>query len=256
MMRKLSKQQIANNIKTRIANDKKKMALIALNGIIWRRLSDSHHKDFLKKESYIKNDPTFLASIAEVRQVLGLTTTPDTSDEDYRTDHWIIEQISHKKVKDLSHEEMVAHYQQFHSHVLSIINKYNLGKAWVNYIEDFIIFDGRPEINFTTFPTPKNIKIEDINEEGEVLLRLKPGLRHEDYERAWDVVSRPLGEGKRVSKPYTNIERSQQMLRDKEAGMKYKEIAKKYYPNQDPEAIIETIRKAIYRERQRQKWDK
>jgi hypothetical protein len=227
-----------------------------MNGLISDRIADGHMKPYLKKEPYIRNDPDFRASVIALRDKLGISTTPDRTDKSYREDHWVVEQMTHQKIDDLSLKDINRYYRLFYDGVSKILGEHKLSEAWRNYTEDCVVSKLDPEISRVTFPTAKNIRIEDINADGEVLLRLRPGLKREDYERAWHVISKPLGEAPRLDKSYSNVKRNQQMLQDKESGMTYKEIAKKHYPSQDPELIIETIRKAIYRERKRQEWDK
>ncbi len=122
-------------------------------------------------------------------------------------------------------------------------------------MREFLINQKPPTAHVFINKTTK-MKIGKITDKHEIVLLLKPGLRYEDYQKAWEVFSSILGGADRLAKPYADEELSLQMLNDKNKGLTYMDITKKYYPDKDPEMNYERVKKMIQRTRKRFERDK
>ena len=96
-----------------------------------------------------------------------------------------------------------------------------------------------------------SIRAETVNEDNEITLRLKPGLRYEDYVAAWKALSATLGPSRRLAKPYTNVSTSSKIYEASLKGLSYGEIAKQFYPAMDKILARDRVIKIIGRERRR-----
>lgn len=196
-----------------------------LNIILQKEIIDDHEKSYLKDEQYIINSKEFKNAVKAARTKLGL--------------------VKGKRVG--------VYRADLKNAVTEALATAGLSNEWYEYMEDYIATNQPPEKPF--FMHPKKIMVEEINEDNELLIRLKPGLRYEDYRKAWKVFSRPLGEGIRLNKSYSNEDEHLKWLQDKNSGMTYLQVATKHYPN-NPEDNVEKVKKAILRLKKRQERDK
>lgn len=198
----------------------------ALNIILQKEIIDEHAKSYLKDEQYIIDSKEFKNAVSAARAKLGL----------------------------VKGKRMGVYEADLKNAVSEALKNAGLSDDWYSYMQDYIATNNPPEKPF--FMHPRKIMVEEINEDNELLIRLKPGLRYEDYRKAWKVFSRPLGAGIRLNKPYTSEDIHLQMLNDKDNGLTYLEITKKHYPNADPLLNVDRVKKAVQRTRKRLKRDK
>lgn len=196
-----------------------------LNVLIQKEIGDYHEKSFRKDEQYIINSKRFQEAILKARNKLGL--------------------VKGKRVGVYSADLEKA--------VKETLESAGLSDDWYSYVEDYIATNSLPEKPL--FLHPRKIMVKEINEDNELLIQLKPGLRYEDYIKAWNVFSRPLGAGVRLNKSYSNEDEHLKWLKDKDSGMTYLQVATKHYPH-NPEDNVEKVKKAILRLRKRLERDK
>jgi hypothetical protein len=141
-------------------------------------------------------------------------------------------------------------YKKLEADVANLLGECNIEADWTEYITQYIITDGKPEI--PVFASPKTISIASI-ENGEVLLRLKPGLRRKDYINAWNQLLPILGKPNSLLKPITFADENMKMLAlHEEEKLSHAQIAKIYYANdRDPKQARDKVKKRIKRERDR-----
>lgn len=206
-------------------NEHKRAALFVLRALLYKQTRDDYEKSVRKDELYIINSKKFQEAISNARASLGL-------------------------VKGKRKGVLTADFEEAKKEALAHAG---LSDEWDEYIGKYITTNTPPsEIMFFK---PTKIWVEDINEEDELLIRLKPGLRYEEYRKAWDVFVRTLGKGERLSKSYSNEEDHIKWLEDKDSGMTYLQVATKHYPH-NPEDNVEKVKKAILRLRKRLERDK
>ena len=196
-----------------------------LNILLQKEIGDYHEQSYRKDELYIINSAKFQKAIADARKSLGL----------------------------VKGKRKGIYQADFDKAVNEALKTAELTDDWRSYMEKYIASNnpsGEP-----LFLHPGKIMVKEINEDNELLIRLKPGLRYEDYVKAWNVFSRPLGEGVRLNKSYSNEEEHLTWLQDKDRGMTYMQVAEKYFPSH-PDENVERIKKAILRLRKRIERDK
>lgn len=203
----------------------KETVIFGLNLLIQKEIGDHHIKSQLKDEQYIIKSNSFQEAISKARSSLGL--------------------IKGKRVG--------VYMADLEKAVKETLETTGLSNDWYSYVEEYIATNKQPERPF--FIHPGKIKVIEINEKNELIIQLKPGLRYEDYKKAWKVFARPLGDGARLNKSYSNEAEHMQWLRDKDSGMTYLQVSTKHYPH-NPEGNVEKIKKAILRLKKRQERDK
>lgn len=224
----------------------------SLNILLQKYVGNEYEKDFLKEEKYILNSERFQNAVEETRKKLGFNNTEIIPEE--MIQEFITRKLYRGKSLRIAVEAQEKIKQQYREIARETAKKAGISEDWSIYLEHYIINKTPPRLK--TFIFPKTIWVEDINEENELLVRLKPGLRYEDYINAWQVLSRPLGKGTRLSKTRSESDLHLQMLKDKDSGMTYKEVAEKHYPKRDPLDTIDRVKKAVTRARKRLEGDK
>ena len=138
-------------------------------------------------------------------------------------------------------------YPSLDNDVATLLASCKIVNDWQEYIVHYIFTDSKPIR--PVFASYKTISIEAI-ENGEILVRLKPGLRREDYISVWRQLKPLLGEAKRLQKPLTNADENIKILSLKDDDKKsYSQIAKICYPNMDVEQAKDKVKKIVKRER-------
>lgn len=234
-------------IKDRIARGEKKIVIWVINMMLQNKLKAEHEKSMLKDEPYVRASEKFVKAIEAARRRLGLEngTTPES---------WIETLRDGVTSENLTDEDFKRFYQQFKDEIPKTLEAAELSKRWRIYVEYYIINNKPPERGEAFF-FPLTMRVEDVSERGEIIVKLKPGLRYEDYTNAWKVFVKFLGTGARLNKPYTNTE-GRSMHQDKQDGMSYREIAGKYFPSIDAILAIDRVKKAVAREKKRLSGDK
>ena len=206
-----------------VVDPERKNAVVA-NTIMQLKLGDWYDKSIRKDELYLINSPDFKKAITEARSLLQLKGVPD---DDF--------------IYDI----------EFDIEVKGVIKKLGLTDEWTEYIRYFIAHEKPPQEQ--TFYGNKYIEVAMIDEEGQVMVRLKPGLRREDYIKAWQTISRYLGPPKQKSKPYTSQELNNQIYEARQIMLSYGALAMMFFPKMDRDKAIDRVKKTVKREGQRRK---
>lgn len=141
-------------------------------------------------------------------------------------------------------------YKDIPKAVSDMLAEVGIDNEWADYTIHYILTGTKPLR--PTFASPDTIIIDGITPDGDVVLRLRPGLRKADYENTWQLVSKLLGKPKRLAKPMTEADRNARILTMKNKGMSYSQIADTELPNlSDRTAAVDTIKKIVRRERNR-----
>jgi len=195
----------------------------AANMVMRHKLSNWYDKSLRKDELYLINSSKFQNAIDQAKKRLSQTGSLD--DDDF------------------------VYSKQFDSEVDRVIHEMDLPDEWVEYVRNFIAHGEPP--GDQVFYGDKYIEITRIDEEGQVWMRLKPGLRREDYVNAWKAISSYLGPAQKKSKPYTNQELNNKIYEARHEGLSYGMLAKQFFPGMDKEQAIDRIKKIVKRESQR-----
>lgn len=241
-------QKRRERAREKIAQGKKSVVITVMNILLQKYLGDDYRKSFLKKEPYILADNQFKNAVRDARIRLQLdeqSIIPERWKEYLRSGS-----IISADKEDPNYAPFRAKYN---SEVDQVIKEASLTREWNPYVYDYMVDMIPPKKPLFIFP--KTIWVTDINEEGEILIRLKPGLRHSDYTKAWKVFARHLGNGNRLEKPYTNKDRDA-IYDDKLLGLSYRQLAVKYFPNTEISSSIDRVKKIVSREKQRRAGDK
>lgn len=227
-------------------DDENRYRLTGLRVMLQKYVGEQYTKDYLKDEMFVLEKPAFQVAVLEARKNLNLTNEEPIETED--TTKWVIKHLS-GSLLGRSHKDYEKYKAVFYNEIDKVLKSAGLDEAWKYYVGDYIVNQTKPKKPLFIFP--KTVWIEEVNNDNEVLVRLKPGLRYEDYINAWEVVSKPLGVGKRLRKTRTNDMQHLDMIRDKERGLTYRQIALKHYPDTDPEVNVGRIKKIILRGKKR-----
>lgn len=195
------------------------------NSVMQFKLSNWYDKSVRKDELYLVSNPKFKEAVAQARKRLRLTGAPDDDDDIYSV--------------------------EFDIEVDSVIKKMGLSDEWDEYIRTYIAYGKPPENQM--FYGDKYMQITRIDQDGQVWLCLKPGLRREDYVNAWKALARYLGSAQKKSKPYTSQEFNNKIYEARQGGLSYGKLAKLFFPAMDTDIAVDRIKKAVKRESQRRK---
>lgn len=233
--------------KQKIANGQKKIVVGTMNILLHKYLGEDYKKSFLKKEPYVLANDKFQTAVTSARKNLHLDT------EDGIPTDWKDFYRPGGRSPNLEDTKEFENFRNMYtSEVERVIKLSNLTADWHDYVTSYILNSSAPENPL--FMIPKTIRVIDMEEDGSITIKIKPGIRYSDYISAWKVFVRHLGEGNRLEKPYTNTN-SNLIYQDKVAGMTYAELAKKYFPS-NAEASIDKIKKIVSREKIRRSQDK
>ncbi|NCU38355.1 hypothetical protein EOL96_04850 [Candidatus Saccharibacteria bacterium] len=234
---------MAKNTRQLFSDDSERLnfdALIHFQGI--------YKESVLKDAPYLIERKDFKQTIKNIRNELGIVEHPSNPQN---AQMWSLTSTKHIDGQDWN-KEVKKKYSLMQSAVDKVKSEFNLGKEWKVYIESLIL-QGTP----TDRPwMPLNLNFEYMSvENNEIVIKLKPGLRYEEYRNTWKQIAPILGKGQRLNKPYTSQSEHMKMYEDKIRGMTYMEISKKYYPS-NPNQNVEKVKKAILRVKKRLHRDK
>ena len=207
-----------------------------------------YRSSVFKDAQYLIQREDFKRSIKDIQKKLGLDKNPSDAHNAWM---WALTTTPHTPGENWD-EKVKTRYELMQASVYRVIKDFSLTKEWKGFIEGVLLqssFNDRPWM-------PLDLKIEFISvSDNEIPIRLKPGLRYEEYRKAWKQIAPILGRGQRLKKPYTSQQEHMEMYKDKVSGMTYTEISKKYYPK-NPLQNIEKVKKAILRTKKRLERDK
>lgn len=223
------------------------MRILALNTVLHRVLHETHTKSELRDEEYILNSLEFKQAVAKARKALGLHSVNKELQEAYDSTDMIIGTLhynEHKGTK-MSDDDYDSHQDFMYRVIKDALRDSGLSRNWGAYMKDYIAFQKPPTEKFIYIP--KDIEVIDFNNDKEITIKLRPGLRYEDYRKSWGAFKKILGSGNRLNKSYGDKDLTLNMLKDHKNGMSYKEITQKYYPNTDPIFNLAKVKKAVQR---------
>ena len=208
-------------------------ANLLLDVELGRKYEDATRK---KKEKYLLSNPEFHSIIKDARRELKI---PDETNIDELDIHdWLKE-----------HFEW-PYDRTFHDVQQKVAEQVGLGQEWGFYISAYIINNRPPKEPYIAVMQNKGIAINNVGK-NELTITLSPGLRKEDYMKAWNLFNKYLGKPKRIPKDDTESERDTHIYDDFANGMTKRELEEKYFPNQDENSRQERIIKILKRQKQR-----
>lgn len=222
------------------------LANIELEKIVRNR----HRAGSRKNETYIINSERYKQAIASARKLLELDkgTRDDERHQKFVALVMVLTaaQLVNRPTSEGDITEAILAFQDF---ILDVLHEAGLGDEWLIFVAAHVVNGEPPREKY--FGATQPVSIEDIDNSGEVLIRLRPGLSKEDYERAWQVVGELLGKPKRLQKSYTNSEQNKALYEAKQDGKSYGQLADEYFPKIDKVLAVDRIKKIIKRERER-----
>lgn len=137
----------------------------------------------------------------------------------------------------------------FYDSVEEIMTILDIPESWMFYVGAFLVNQEPPKSIGVT--THDRIEVISVSDEDEILVSLKPGLNRSDYLAAWPSLLKKLGKPYIYAKPFTHAKRNFEIYKDKENGMTYSDLAKKYFGEDEKSYVIDTVKKIVKRERDR-----
>lgn len=116
----------------------------------------------------------------------------------------------------------------FYSVVDEVLGRTGLSEEWRDYVAVFIVTNMPPSRNFPA-PYPF-IKVQDIDEDS-VTIKIRKGIRYEEYVTAWAAIVQFLGLGRRKAKKrdeQTAAIHAQMYGKREFYGLTYKQLAEEY----------------------------
>ncbi len=209
-------------------------------------LAEKHEKSARKYESYLINRPDFKTAIKKTRAKLLITNTEPKDEYAGEYGPIVIANAFYDLKKPIKNPQ-----EMFDNSVTDILKQFELSENWRRYIEAFIVNGYAPKAELLV--TLDKIRAQKVNSHGQITLVLKPGLRHEDYIKAWKGFEQYLGPSARLKKPFHDAENSLKLSDLKKSGKSYTELAKEVYPNMDIDMARDRVKKIIKRANQRSK---
>lgn len=211
------------------------VANLHLDRVIGRKLEKATLE---KQESYLLERKDFLEAISEARDELGISGKAYVEELD--VNDWIN-----------------ARYDSalFYELIKSTLQRLGLGSEWSFYITMYIVNNQPPNKKYVALRSNNTMSVDGVSETGELLIKLRPGLRKEDYLKAWEVFSDYLGTPSRVPKANTEDKRDNAIYADFNDGLTKRELASKYFPNQEELSAIDRVSKIIKRQKARRHKD-
>lgn len=211
------------------------VANLHLDRVIGRKMEKATLE---KQESYLLERKDFLEAISEARDELGI------SGKAY--------------IKELDVNDWInAHYDSvsFYGLIKSTLQKLGLGNEWNFYITMYVVNNQPPDRKYAALRSNSSMSVDGVSETGELLIKLRPGLRKEDYLKAWEAFSSYLGSPSRLPKFNTESNRDKAIYADFNNGLTKRELASKYFPNQEELSAIDRVSKILKRQKARRHRD-
>lgn len=214
-------------------------------------LTDKHEKSARKTEAYLLNNPEFKKTIEQARDEIGVVGTE--SGEDFAA----LEYISIGVTGGDTNKSPEVVRKMYEETISKILSEFKLPSSWRDYIGVYLVHNKPPLENLLS--NLDKIRALEVTDHGEVTLKLKPGLRREDYVNAWKVFAPFLGPAASLEKALSDPGTDAKMSLDKDSGFTYKKLAKKYFPKHfenNELDTIEMVKKRVQRYRKRYMRDK
>lgn len=206
-------------------------ANISLEGTIGRKKENAILK---KTEKYLLERAELPKVIAQARSRLNIPQ--DIYVSELNINEWIDEN---------------SEPRLFYEVVKSTLEELELGGEWSFYITLFIVNNRPPDKKYVLLRPDNGVSVEEVGANGELLIRLQPGVRKEDYLKAWEVFREYLGSPNRMPKEDTESERDSRIYDDFSNGVTRRELARKYFPSQEESSAMDRIIKILKRQKAR-----
>jgi hypothetical protein len=197
-------------------------------------------------ETQITSSKSFQEGVAETRKVVGIyfPTYHESGRNGAEINADILldrNKLSEKRVREIIESE------KFKKCVDKLMQNTGLPNHWREYVIAYITGQPIDKESLTVF-TNEHILLESIDDNS-LTVKIKKGTRYDEYIKAWDSLSKHLGKGRRKDSSRDNAARDLQMYHSfYYRGLSLKEIAKLYL-NTDVEYGVDTVKKAIRRQK-------
>jgi hypothetical protein len=195
---------------------------------------DMEESLLIKNETYLLDNKDFIKTINVARNKLNITD--DNYVDELDINNWISVNYEPKSFYDV---------------VKEVLKSLNLGSEWSFYITVYVVNNKPPDKKYSSIRSNTGISIERLSESGELIIKLSPGLRRNDYLKAWDIFRYYLGSSSRLPKTNLESERDNAIFNDFNNGATKRKLANKYFPNQDGISSMEKISKILKRQKDR-----
>lgn len=222
--------------------------VFVVNKELQNMLSTRHINSIKKVEPYLLRDPKFIKAVESARKNLGLPkgANPDIDIGEYE----IIAHLAGRPYSQISAEEHKAILKTFQYCAFQTLESSDLPYLWYSYVAYYICNLKPPEQN--PFFQDK-IYVDSISSDGEMTIKIRPGIVREDYIAAWKILTKFALKPSAIEKPYSNKKRDDDIYSDYLLGtFSHSQLAKKYFPLQDPIQAKDRIVKVLRREKIRQ----
>jgi hypothetical protein len=193
-------------------------------------------------EMQITSDSQFQESVARARKKLGIKIP--TQKEKGRNERELNADVN---FGDYQADDKLVNSKQFLSSVDKVILETKLPEIWRDYIAAYISGKSLSKDDLKIYKN-EHLIVENADEDS-IVIRIRKGIRYEEYVKAWDALAFHLGKGRRRNTVRDNAIRDLQMYHSFYfRGLPYKEISKLYLDT-DVEWGVDTVKKAIKRQK-------
>lgn len=196
----------------------------------WLEMELGGNKNIQRSDTqHVIKEQSFINAVENARKALGLADYyPDTSDEDGIFD-WIMSRLAGKELgfRTIPEEEWLKHNHRILKVISRAVEEANVPSGWFSYMEAFVALGKAPK---TITPVHRlKIYVEGVSEDrNSLLIRLDKGLSSDDYKKAWNRLKRFLSKPS-TAHVFADVLKNKVYL-DRQKGMTYGELAKKYFP--------------------------
>ena len=217
-------------------------------------LANLYDSNYRKNEPYILSDKSFVAAIENGRKSLGFSLERDISfdiDED-DLEKWVVYLTTGEKNLRPRSALYRSAVMSFTETVSRVLTEANLPNKWDYFVAVYLLTGRPPKDNAFDFDL---VEVQSVDKDG-VSLKFRKGISKAQFDKVWQVVSRVLGEPDKTQIISKDAKRNLEILRKKDSGLTYTELAKEYYPAQSESEIgliaaEDTIKKIVRREREK-----
>jgi len=222
-------------------------SVILLNSLIHAEIAKKHEDSGRKNERYIISSEKFQSAVNTARRNLGFIN--DEHIDEINIQQWAVQQMSLREVSETSNKKYFNYLKKFSDEISTATKNAGLPKQWEFYVACFVVNKEPPKSQ--VFTNSEYLVVENISDNGDIAIKLRPGLRQDDYYRAWKPLGKYLGSGKRLDKAYSSESTRKLIYEDKLSGLSYRDVAKKHFPNSDIILATDRVKKIIIREKKR-----
>ena len=178
---------------------------------------------------HVVKEKSFLKAVKNARKELGLTDFyPDTEDEG-KISLWLMGKLAGQKIgfRTISEDKYREYDQMIYEVITQANEEAKLQYGWYAFTEAFIALGKEPK----TIKPIHTMKMEAVGiseDRNSIVLRLDRGLSAEDYRKAWNKLKWFLNKPS-TAPVYADLLKNKIYL-DRQNGMTYGDLAKKYFP--------------------------